>query len=216
MPALHDNGEKHVLGHTIKGGGEADGEQVLDILASHPSTAQFISRKLAARFVSDNPPAALVDRMAKSFRDTHGDLRAVMTTLLTSPEFLSPDVYGAKVKTPFDFVVSALRAGDVKEFDARQVVRALQTLGMPPYQSQPPTGYKETADSWINTGALVARMNVALALADGPLRSDTNQASADTIARVPLSEATRATIAKAKERSDAIALALGSPEFQRR
>src|SRR6185295_18491817 len=104
---LHDRGEKLVLGHRIKaGGGESDGEQVLDILATHPSTARFIATKLARRFVSDAPPASLVDRLADKFRATDGDLREVTRTILTSPEFLSPTTYGAKVKTPFEFVVS--------------------------------------------------------------------------------------------------------------
>jgi uncharacterized protein (DUF1800 family) len=165
-PRLHDPGEKLVLGHRLKpGGGIQDGEQVLDILSRHPSTARFISTKLARRFVSDTPPAALVDRAAARFRDTNGDLREVMRTILTSPEFLSPDAYTAKVKTPFEFVVSALRTTDADVRDARPFVRTLQELGMPLYQCQLPTGYKDTADAWINTGALVARMNVALTVA---------------------------------------------------
>jgi uncharacterized protein (DUF1800 family) len=164
-PRLHDAGEKTVLGHRIKpGGGIQDGEQVLDILSRHPSTARFISTKLVRRFVNDTPPASLVDRAAARFRDTNGDLREVMRTILTSPEFLSPAAYNAKVKTPFEFVVSALRTTDADVPDARPFVRTLQQLGMPLYQCQPPTGYKDTADAWINTGALVARMNVSLTL----------------------------------------------------
>ena len=145
-----------MLGHVIKaGGGEDDGEQVLDILAAHPSTARFIATKLARRFVSDTPPPALVDRVAARFRETDGDLREVMRTLLTSPEFLSPDAYRAKVKTPFEFVVSAVRATGADVQDATPLVRAMQQLGMPLYMCQPPTGYKDTADAWVNTGALV-------------------------------------------------------------
>ena len=160
-----------MLGHVIKaGGGEEDGEQVLDILATHPSTARFISTKLARRFVSDTPPPALVDRMAATFRRTDGDLREVMRTLLTSPEFLSPDAYRAKVKTPFEFVVSAVRATGTEVQDATPLVRAMQQLGMPLYMCQPPTGYKDTADAWVNTGALVNRMNFALQLAGNNLR----------------------------------------------
>ena len=118
-PRMHDAGAKVVLGHTIKaGGGESDGEQVLDILAAHPSTARFIAAKLARRFVSDVPPPALVDRAAARFRATGGDLREVTRTILTSPEFLSPDAYYAKVKTPFEFVVSALRATATEVQDA--------------------------------------------------------------------------------------------------
>ena len=168
MPQLHDDGEKIVLGHRIKsGGGEHDGEEVLDILANHPATARFIATKLARRFVSDNPPQPLVDRATSTFRETHGDLRAVMATILTSPEFLSADAYRAKVKSPFEFVVSAVRATGADVNDAQPLVRAMQQLGMPLYQCQPPTGYKDTADAWVNAGALVNRMNDALALASG-------------------------------------------------
>src|SRR6185503_3427297 len=109
-PRIHDPGEKIVLGHRIKaGGGMSDGEQVLDILATHPSTSRFIAGKLVRRFVSDTPPPSLVDRAAARFRDTNGDLREVMRTILTSPEFLSPAAYREKVKTPFEFLVSAVR-----------------------------------------------------------------------------------------------------------
>jgi uncharacterized protein (DUF1800 family) len=169
---IHDRGQKVVLGHVIKAGGrQDDGEQVLDILATHPATAHFIATKLARRFVSDTPPAALVDRMAARFRDTGGDLREVMRTLLTSPEFLSPDAYRAKVKTPFEFVVSAVRAAGTDVQDATPLVRTMQQLGMPLYMCQPPTGYKDTADAWVNTGALVSRMNFALQLASNKLRA---------------------------------------------
>lgn len=164
-PRIHDPAEKVVLGHVIKaGGGQSDGEQVLDILAAHPSTARFIAAKLARRFVSDTPPPALVDRAAKRFHETHGDLRAVVQTILTSPEFLAPSARGAKVKTPFEFVVSALRTTGSAVDDAAMFVRALQQLGMPLYLCQPPTGYSDTADAWVNTGALVNRMNFALRL----------------------------------------------------
>jgi uncharacterized protein (DUF1800 family) len=165
-PRMHDQGAKVVLGHTIKaGGGESDGEQVLDILAAHPSTARFIATKLARRFVSDVPPPALVDRAAARFRETRGDLREVTRTILTSREFLSPEAYYAKVKTPLEFVVSALRATATDVQEARPIIRELQQLGMPLYMCQPPTGYKDTADAWVNTGALVSRMNYALKLA---------------------------------------------------
>jgi uncharacterized protein (DUF1800 family) len=167
-PQLHDMGQKVVLGHVIKpGGGESDGEQVLEILAKHPSTAHFIATKLARRFVSDTPPAALVDRAAARFRETGGDLREVTRTILLSPEFLAPDAINAKAKTPFEFLASALRTAGTDVQDARPFVRTMQELGMPLYQCQPPTGYKDTADAWINTGALVARMNVAVKLSAG-------------------------------------------------
>jgi len=218
-PALHDDGEKVVLGHRIKaGGGERDGEDVLDIVASQPSTARFISSKLARRFVSDNPPEALVDQMASTFRKTDGDLRAVMTVLLTSKEFLSPEVERVKIKNPFEFVVSSLRATGAGIEDARPLVRAMQQLGMPLYQCQPPTGYKDSADTWVNTGALVNRMNVALTLTSGRTPGVSVPATAEPAALVggDVSDTTRATIAKAQSPPQAMALALGSPEFQRR
>jgi uncharacterized protein (DUF1800 family) len=168
---LHDPGEKTVLGHKIKaGGGERDGEQVLDILAGHPATARFITTKLVRRFVADTPPPSLVDRAAARFRETDGDLREVMRTILTSPEFFSPEAYRAKVKTPLEFVVGVARTTGAEVEDATPLVRALQQLGMPLYGCQPPTGYKDTADAWVNTGALVNRMNIALALAGNQMR----------------------------------------------
>jgi uncharacterized protein (DUF1800 family) len=231
-PRIHDTGEKVVLGHVIKaGGGESDGEQVLDILAKHPSTATFIATKLTRRFVSDTPPPALVERVAARFRDTDGDLREVMRTILTSSEFLSPDAYRAKVKTPFEFVASALRATGADVQDARPLVRELQQLGMPLYMCQPPTGYKDTGDAWVNTGALVSRMNLALRLAGGQVRGTSVNCgsriadcglgtdSDAVIARFlngDASETTRATIGKATDAPKMVALTLGAPEFQRR
>jgi uncharacterized protein (DUF1800 family) len=165
-PRMHDNGQKVVLGHVIKaGGGESDGERVLDILAEHAATARFIATKLARRFIADVPPPAVVDRAAARFTQTHGDLREVTRTILASPEFLSPDAYQAKMKTPFEFVVSALRATGAEVADARPILRQLQQLGMPLYMCQPPTGYKDTADAWISTGAIVSRLNYAMSLA---------------------------------------------------
>jgi uncharacterized protein (DUF1800 family) len=218
-PRLHDPEQKVVLGHVIKaGGGESDGEQVLDILAKQPATARFIATKLARRFVSDTPPPALVDRVAARFRATDGDLREVTRTILTSPEFLAPEAYRAKVKTPFEFVVSAARAVGADVQEALPLVRQLQQLGMPLYQCQPPTGYKDTADAWVNTGALVSRMNFALTLAGNKLRgiSVASLPTADQILAGDLSETTRATIAKATDPPQVAALTLGAPEFQRR
>jgi uncharacterized protein (DUF1800 family) len=222
-PRLHDAGQKIVLGQVIKaGGGESDGEQVLDILAKHPSTAAFIATKLARRFVSDTPPPALVARAAARFRETDGDLREVTRAILTSPEFLSSDAYRVKVKTPFEFVVSALRATGADVQDARPLVREVQQLGMPLYMCQPPTGYKDTGDAWVNTGALVSRMNLALRLANGQLRGTSvvsPQSSVDSLQSWlggNMSDATRSTIAKATDAPKMLALTLGAPEFQRR
>ena len=224
---LHDTGQKVVLGHVIKaGGGESDGEQVLDILVRHPATATLIATKLARRFVSDTPPQALVERAAARFRDTGGDLREVTRTILTSPEFLSPDAYRVKVKTPFEFVASALRAINADVQDARPLVRELQQLGMPIYMCQPPTGYKDTADAWVNTGALVGRMNLAVRLTSGQMRGTlilnnesairNPQSAIQDLLNGDASETTRATIAKATDAPTMLALTLGAPEFQRR
>jgi uncharacterized protein (DUF1800 family) len=218
----HDAREKVVLGHRIKaGGGMSDGEQVLDILASHPSTARFITTKLARRFVSDEPPQALVDRLAAKFTATGGDLREVMRALLTSPEFLSPSSYRAKVKTPLEFVVSAVRATGANLTDVRPLVRALQQMGMPLYQCSPPTGYKDTADAWTNTGALVNRMNFATQLATGrqfgfamPMQDRESLIAA--VLGTDVSDTTKATIARATAAPQTVALTFGSPEFQRR
>jgi len=166
-PMLHDTGEKVVLGHKIKaGGGIEDGKQVLDIVARHPATAHHIAFELVQRFVADEPPKALVDRAARKFRDTDGDLREVVKTILTSDEFFK--ARGAKVKTPLEFLASAMRAtGRDVPGDGRQMLNALTQMGMPLYMCQPPTGYDDTADTWVSAGALVARMNIAQRIA-GP------------------------------------------------
>ncbi len=166
----HDPGQKVVLGHVIKaGGGKEDGDQVLDILARDPHTARFIATKLVRRFVSDDPPAALVDRVARRFRETDGDLREVYRAIFLSQEFWSPDAYGAKAKTPLEFVASALRITNATIDDATSATQALRALGMPLYFCLPPTGYADSAEAWVNTGGVIARMNFALALVDNRL-----------------------------------------------
>ncbi|MEO6212044.1 MAG: DUF1800 domain-containing protein [Vicinamibacterales bacterium] len=222
-PRMHDNGEKVVLGVRMKSGnGKKDGEQVLDLLARHPSTARFIATKLSRRFVADDPPQALVDRAAARFRETDGDIREVVRSIITSPEFFDPAAYRAKVKTPFEFVASALRASAADATSALPLVQALRDLGMPLYGCQPPTGYADRADAWVNTGALLNRMNFAVALSSGNMRgvSPTSGMSERWISAGALagdvSEPTRATVAKAAAPSQAVALLLGSPEFQRK
>ncbi|MEO6911725.1 MAG: DUF1800 domain-containing protein, partial [Edaphobacter sp.] len=160
----HEPGSKRVLGAKIHEGGEAEGVQVLHRLATSPATARFISTKLAVRFVSDTPPAALVDRMAKTFVASNGDIKKVLRTMFDSPEFWSPEVYRAKVKTPIEFVVSAARASGAEVTNAQPLVASLNRLGMPLYGMQTPNGYSWTADKWVNTGDLVSRMNLALVL----------------------------------------------------
>ena len=273
-PRAHDNNEKTVLGHRIPaGGGMKDGEMVLDILAKHPSTAKFIVTKLCRRFVSDDPPPALVARVAAVFTMTDGDLRKVVEAIIKSPEFNSVGAYRTKIKSPFEFAVSAVRAtGSTITTDGQppQTVRfALETgatfgrgedrmanakrktlnihiieLGQPLYAYQAPTGYPEDSREWINSGALISRMNFALALADRSLidvaistdtfmhgvEIDKSDQVLDRLNKVllqgELGKSTRATLEKqALNNHDdgtstvnvtqLTALVLGSPEFQR-
>jgi uncharacterized protein (DUF1800 family) len=165
----HEPGDKYVLGRKIGERGEKEGEEMLDVLAHHPSTAKFISRKLAMRFVSDNPPQALVDRMADTFLKKDGDIREVLRTMFHSPEFWVTDAYRAKMKTPFEFVASAARASGVDIQNALPLVGTLNRMGMPLYAMQPPTGYSMKAEAWVNSSALLNRMNFALQLASGKL-----------------------------------------------
>lgn len=191
--ALHDAGRKTVLGKKIRARGRGEGEEVLDRLAAHPSTARFVSTKLARRFVADDPPPALVERMARTFRATDGDLRAVVRTLLESPELWDPATVGAKVKTPFEYVASMARAAGTEvrvastdedgggdgeagsmdgatagmDDDAQPPAagRWIAALGQRPYFAQPPTGWPDRADAWVSPGMLLDRMKVALQLA---------------------------------------------------
>jgi uncharacterized protein (DUF1800 family) len=166
-PGMHDSGTKTFLGTTIAPAGESEGERALDLLARHPATARHISFKLAQRFVADEPPAALVERAAKTFLDTNGNIRDVVRVIITSAELLEATTYRAKIKTPLEFVTSAVRATGAQVIGAQPLVVALRNLGMPLYGAQPPTGYSMTADAWVNTGALLNRMNVAIALTSG-------------------------------------------------
>jgi uncharacterized protein (DUF1800 family) len=193
-PRLHDNGEKMVLGVKIPaGGGEKDGEQVLDIIAHHPSTAHFISKKLAQRFVADDPPEALVDRMAQTFLKSDGDIRAVMETMLASKEFWSEGAYRSKMKSPLEVVVSAVRASNGSVDFATSLVNQVAQLGEPLYRKVEPTGYSNSSQAWMNTAGLMARMNFALQLSSN---------------KVP-----GVTVDKPVDSANT---ALGPPEFQRR
>jgi uncharacterized protein (DUF1800 family) len=167
---LHDTSVKTVLGHKIHEGGMKDGEEVLDILARDPHTAHHISYELALRFISDNPPAPLVDRMAQTFMKSDGNIREVMRTMVYSPEFWSKQSYRAKIKTPFELVASATRAVGAEVEIPLLLVQWTSRIGQPLYQCEPPTGYSDTADAWVNTGSLLNRMNFSLALTSNRLR----------------------------------------------
>jgi uncharacterized protein (DUF1800 family) len=168
-PAMHDFGDKRVLGQAIRAGGERDGELVLELLATHPATARFIAGKLVRRFVADEPPPALVERVADAYRATGGDVRAMLRVIVASPEFRSADTAGAKIKKPSEFVASAARAvgATAEARGALALARAAAEIGEGFYEASPPTGYPDRAEPWVNPGALLARMNFALALADG-------------------------------------------------
>ena len=196
----HDDGEKMVLGVKIPaGGGIQDGEKVLDIVAHHPSTARFISKKLAMRFVADDPPEALVQRMADTFTRTDGDLRAVMKIMLESKEFFSVAAYRSKMKSPLEMVASAARAVHADIDYAFPLANQVSQLGQPLYRKQEPTGYSNNSREWMNSAGLMARMNFALQLADN---------------KVPGVKVDASKLAKP---DDPIAgIALGSPDFQKR
>jgi uncharacterized protein (DUF1800 family) len=162
---VHDPQPKRVLGKKIHAGGIRDGEQVLDLLARDPHTMRHIALALAGHFVSDNPPGALVDRMAATFRKSGGDLREVTRAMIYSPEFWSRAAYRAKIKTPFELVVSSARTLGADVDTALPLVNWVTRIGEPLYQCLPPTGYSDKSSAWISAGALLNRLNFALALA---------------------------------------------------
>ncbi len=169
-PLMHDGGEKVVVGHRIPaGGGQGDGERVIEILTRHSSTARFVATKLVRRFVSDTPPPALIARVAATYTGTGGDIPAMLRVIFESREFYGEDAYRAKIKKPFEFVASAVRAlgGSTDAEGGSALARASAEIGEPLYLAQPPTGYADRADVWVNAGALLARMNFALGLASG-------------------------------------------------
>jgi uncharacterized protein (DUF1800 family) len=246
-PRMHDFGEKSVLGRKIRGqGGMEDGMEVLQMLAAHPATAQFISRELCRHFVADDPPASVVDRTARTFTESQGDIRSVLKTILTSPEFNSPAAFRTKVKSPFELVASSLRTLNAETDAGAPLMGLIMRMGQPLFQYQAPTGYPDRASSWINSGTLLARMNFSMALAANRIRgtqldlqaltpSDDPEAVWDHLAQRTLggcvSHGTRAAITKSVENLGnsggsnprafprttlMAALLLGSPDFQQR
>ena len=233
----HDDGEKTVLGRKIPaGGGFKDGLAVLDILARHPSTAKFIATKLVRYFVSDTPPPALVDRVAAAFTKSDGDIRETLKAIFFSNEFNSPEAYRAKIKRPFELVVSALRTLGADTNGGPQTHQWIARMGEPLYGFQTPNGYSDAAESWVNTGGLLERMNFGLALAGNRIqgtrvdlaklgeqnRSNLIDESLRMIVAGDISPATRETLLKQideKNAKDSVAkvvgLILGTPEFQR-
>jgi uncharacterized protein (DUF1800 family) len=199
-PRLHDNGEKVVLGVTIPaGGGESDGEKVLDILSRQPATARFISKKLAMRFVADDPPSALLDQMSDTFLKTDGDIRQVMTAMINSKEFWSVGAYHTKMKSPLEMVASSVRSMNGNVDFATALMQQVALLGEPLYRKLEPTGYSNSSKEWANSASLMARMNFALLLAGN---------------KVP---GVKVEVAEAAQPGNPLAgLPLGSPDFQKR
>ena len=231
-PFMHDWNEKTVLGHKIAAGaGEQDGLQVIDILAHHPSTAKFISKELAQRFVADDPPQALVDRMAQTFTKTDGDLRAVLQTMFTSPEFFSAGAWQSKIKSPLEMVASAVRAVGGETNDTFTLVQKVSDLGEPLYGKLEPTGYSNNGETWLSTAGVLGRMNFSTALISGLIPGVKPETSSLTGKDTPaigrqllgrdMSPQTASAIEQGTQNKNVTppmvgSLVLGSPDFQRR
>ena len=231
-PASHDRKEKLILGHALPAGrGEQDGMDVIDILAHHPSTAKFISKKLAQRFVADDPPQALVDRMAVTFTKTDGDLRAVLQTMFSSVEFMSEGAWQAKMKSPLEMVVSSVRAVHADVIDPTALAQRIADLGQPLYGKVEPTGYPNTGEAWTSTASVLGRINFATALLGGSMPGvkvdvsrfnfkDPSAVAGDLLSTAP-SPQTLASIENGIQTKEATpslitTLVLSSPDFQRR
>ncbi|MFL6658563.1 MAG: DUF1800 domain-containing protein [Massilia sp.] len=206
----HDQDSKTWLGKPVTQHGQAEGEYALDVLARHPATARHISYQLAQYFVQDEPPPALVERMARTWRETDGDIRSVLRTLLTSDEFLAPASYGAKFKTPYQYVLSVARASGASIDKVGPMLQSLNQLGMPLYGCMTPDGYKNTEAAWLNPGALTRR--IAFATATG---AKLDASALDAAIGAGISPHTRSLIAANPEPLRA-AMLLGSPDFMQR
>ena len=226
----HDDGDKIFLGQHFGDDGEAEGERALNILADSPATARHISFELAQYFVSDDPSPALVDRLTQRFEATHGDIREVLRTLFASAEFRAPENADNKFKTPYQYLLSALRAADVQVVDFKPLLGTLAQMGMPLYGCPTPDGYKNTTAAWLNPDAMVHRVNLAVAIGNGHGRFLRAQDQPDpdnkdfappdaALLRDTLADHfaahTLSTYEAAPPRLRA-ALLLGSPEFMRR
>jgi len=194
---LHDPDTKVVLGKKIHAGGMGDGKEVIELLSKNPNTAKFISTKLARRFVSDNPPQSLITKMTQTFQSSDGDIRAVMKTMIYSPEFWSREAFRTKIKTPYELVISAARALGTDVDSPMPLVQWTGRIGEPLYQCLPPTGYSDKADAWVNTGALLNRLNYSLALAGNKVRG--SHSDAPTLLGMDTSADPKAALTRAVE-----------------
>ncbi len=226
----HDQGDKVVLGQKFKSDGEDEGIRLLKFLANQHATMHHVSAKLCARFVADEPPDGCVDAAVAAWQETHGDIRAVLRAIFTSPDFWTPQVVRAKVKTPFEFVVSAVRAAGVEPDDTPRLAQMVARLGEPLYQQPAPTGYAETEAHWVNSGALLARMNAAMAIAKECSSIPTIDDHAQLVDQIDqrliagtMSPHTKTVILEQlmdiadpqQAKTLAVGLALGGPDFQK-
>ncbi|HEY0953424.1 MAG TPA: DUF1800 domain-containing protein [Roseateles sp.] len=208
----HDAGPKTWLGQAVRGAGQAEGEQALDVLAAHPATARHLAFKFAQAFVADEPPPALVTRLADNFRVTGGDLREFTRTLLHADEFWSREAYQAKFKTPYQYLLSSLRALELPPANPQNLLTALAQAGQPLFGAQTPDGYRNTAAAWRNPEALTQRVQLAMTLGQ---RSGVSPQQLGATLGASLSEPTRRTLA-AEPPAQQVALLLASPDFMKR
>jgi uncharacterized protein (DUF1800 family) len=208
----HDAGDKTWLGQTVRARGQAEGERALDVLASHPATARHIAHKLAQAFVADEPPPSLVTKLAERFTATDGDLREVTRSLIQSDEFWSREAWGAKFKTPYQYLVSSLRAVDVASPPLVQALGQLAQAGQPLYGAATPDGYKNTAAAWRNPEAITQRVQLATLLAG---RNPVQAEGLLSTLGASVSPATRKTLAT-EPPAQQVALLLASPDFMKR
>jgi uncharacterized protein (DUF1800 family) len=229
-PDNHDENAKSIFGLALqRGGGESDGDRLIDFLAAHPKTARFISWRLAQRFVSDDPPESVVEKASEAFLATDGDIRSVLATIFRSDEFWAATTFRSKTKSPLEFVASAMRAVNASVKNGKAISTVLGNMGMPLFECKPPTGYSNRSTDWISAASTVHRFNFVLALATGAvpgtqvaIEKTTGAEFADRIFGIPLSRATlsvldRVTAGGAVSREAKLsALLLASPEFQSR
>jgi uncharacterized protein (DUF1800 family) len=211
-PRKHDAGTKTWLGQTVHGAGQAEGEHALDVLASHPATARHLAFKFAQAYVADDPPPSLVQKLADNFQATGGDLREFTRTLIRADEFWSREAYQAKFKTPYQYLLSSLRALDLQPAEPRNLLAALSQAGQPLYGAATPDGYKNTAAAWRNPEALTQRVQLATTLGQ---RSGVSAEKLSSTLGASVSEPTRRTLAS-EPAGQQVALLLASPDFMKR